>query len=272
MHTELATTFAKKSLIDNLVFQNFFLATLALQKPASEQLGENNLYKKQLEQSSFTQTAEEACKEQLLPTGFPPASLNQQPFRSSLVQQSGARAASQPELLQRDIPEEELADKNLDKNTFAATSLQTRTSTRQFQKEQLEEENFTENSFEALCLSSFPGTACKKALLPDQLLQQQLFSRNFQQNSFSASNLPGESFRTEPSDRQLHRQQLDKSKLQQSSFEKTPFRRTASQSTASKSPTLTGTPCRPPASTRTPLKPRASTRAVLKTATWKNPA
>ena len=37
---ELARTFAKKSLIDNLVSQNFFFATLALQKTASEQLGE----------------------------------------------------------------------------------------------------------------------------------------------------------------------------------------------------------------------------------------
>ena len=122
-NTELATTFAKKSLIDNLVFQNFFLATLALQKTASEQLGENNLNQKQLAQSSFTQTEEEACKEQLLTTGFPEASLNQQPFSNSLVQQSGAKAASRPELLSRELPEEELADKNFDKETLAATSL-----------------------------------------------------------------------------------------------------------------------------------------------------
>ena len=142
MHNELATTFAKNSLIDNLVFQNFFFATLALQKVASDQLGENNLYKKQLAESNFTQTAEEACKEQLLTTGFPEASLNQQPFSNSLVQHSGAKAASQPELLQRELPEEELADKNFDKNTLAATSLPTRPSTRQLQKDQLEEENF----------------------------------------------------------------------------------------------------------------------------------
>ena len=113
LNKELATTFAKNSLIDNLVFQNFFFATLALQKTASEQLGENNLYQKQLEQSSFTKTEQEACKEQLLTTGFPAASLNQQPFRNSLVQQSGAKAASRPELLHRELPEEELADKNL---------------------------------------------------------------------------------------------------------------------------------------------------------------
>ena len=185
LNKELATTFAKKSLIDNLVSQNFFFVTLALQKPASEQLVENNLYKKQLEQSSFTQREEEACKEQLLTTGFPAASLNQQLFSNSLVQQSGAKATSRPELLQRELPEEELADKNFDKNTLAATSLHTRTSARQLQKDQLDEENLTENSFEALCLSNFQGTACKKALLPDQLLQQQLSSRNFQQDSFS---------------------------------------------------------------------------------------
>ena len=106
LNKELATTFAKNSLIDNLVFQNFFFATLALQKIASEQLGENNLYKKQLAESSFTQTEEEACKEQLLTTGFPETSLNQQPFSNSLVQHSGAKAASQPELLQRELPEE----------------------------------------------------------------------------------------------------------------------------------------------------------------------
>ena len=113
LNKELATTFAKNSLIDNLVFQNFFFATLALQKVASEQLGENNLYKKQLAESSFTQTAKEACKEQLLTTGFPEASLNQQPFSNSLVQQSGAKAASQPELLHKELLEEQLADKNL---------------------------------------------------------------------------------------------------------------------------------------------------------------
>ena len=113
LHKELATTFAKNSLIDNLVFQNFFFATLALQKVASEQLGENNLDKKQLAESNLTQTEEEACKEQLLRTGFPEASLNQQPFSNSLVQPSEAKAASQPDLLQGELQEEELADKNL---------------------------------------------------------------------------------------------------------------------------------------------------------------
>ena len=233
LHKELARTFAKNSLIDNLVFQNFFFATLALQKTASEQLGEKNFYKKPLTESSFTQTEEEACKEQLLTTGFPEASLNQQPFSNSLVQHSGAKAASQPDLLQRELPEEELADKNFDQKTLAATSLPTRPTARQLQKDQLEEENFTENSFEALCRPSFPGTACKEELLPEQLLQQQLSSRTFQQDSFSANSLPAESFRPatsqkatfrpEPSDRQLQKQQLYRSKLQHSSFEKNSF-------------------------------------------------
>ena len=180
LNKELATTFAKKSLIDNLVFQNFFFATLALQKTASGQLGENNLYKKQLEQSSFTQTEEEACKEQLLTTGFPAASLNQQPFSNSLVQQSGAKAASRPELLQRELPEEELADKNFDKNSLAATSLHTRTSARQLQKEQLEEENF--RGTERPALRHFALAA----------FQEQLAKKHFYQNSFYNSSFPAE--------------------------------------------------------------------------------
>ena len=234
LHKELATTFAKTSLIDNLVFQNFFFATLALKKVASEQLGENNLdkkqlsennlYKKQLEENNFTQT-EEACKEQLLTTGSSQASLTQQLFSTSLVQTSEAKAASQPDLLHRELPEEELSDKNFEKNNFATHSLQPRTSTSQLQKNQLEEENFTANSFEALGLPSFTGTACKEALLQEQLLQQHLFSRTFPQDSFPASSLTEQSFRsgtfqtaawqTGPSDRQLQKQQLDRRNLQQ---------------------------------------------------------
>ena len=254
LHKELATTFAKTSLIDNLVFQNFFFATLALKKVASEQLGENNLdkkqlsennlYKKQLEENTFTQT-EEACKEQLLTTGSSQASLTQQLFSTSLVQTSEAKAASQPDLLHRELPEEELSDKNLEKNNFATHSLQPRTSTSQLQKNQLEEENFTANSFEALGLPSFTGTACTEALLQEQLLQQHLFSRTFSQDSFSVSSLQEQSFslenfqpdsfpasslteqsfrsgtfqtaawQTGPSDRQLQKQQLDRRNLQQ---------------------------------------------------------
>ena len=43
LNKELATNFAKNSFEDNLVFQTFFFSSLALQKVASEQLGENNL-------------------------------------------------------------------------------------------------------------------------------------------------------------------------------------------------------------------------------------
>ena len=199
---ELATPFAKKSLIDNLVFQNFFSATLALQKTASEQLGENNLYKKQLAQSSFTQTEEEACKEQLLTTGRPAASLNQQPFRHSLVQQSRAKAASQSDLLQRELLEEQLVDKNFDQNTLAATSLPElqqdsfrrpslkkrtlqRTLLRHFAlaafQEQLAKKNFYQTSFyknsfpeEAFNQTAFQPAACRKGASEQQLLRHQL--------------------------------------------------------------------------------------------------
>ena len=242
LHKQFATTFAKNSFGHSFVFQTFLFDSLAFQTLVSEQLGqhnlekkqlaENSLYQKQLEKHNFAQT-EEACKEQLLTPGFPEASLNQQPFSTSLVQHTEAKAASTPDLLPRELPEEELADKNFEKNTFAAPSLPTRPSTSQLQKNKLEEEHLTETSFEALCLSSFqalclaslPGTACKEELLSEQLLQQQLSSRNFQPDSFSASSLQDQSFRPEnfqpaalqpgPSDRQLYQQQLERRNLQQ---------------------------------------------------------
>ena len=225
LNNELATTFAKKSLEERFAFQTFLFDSLAFQSPASEQLGEHNLNQQQLEQSSFNQTEEEACKEQLLSTGFPETSLDQQLFSTSLVQQSGAKAASRPELLNRELPEEELADQNFVKKSFAATTLRTRPSARQLKENQLEEENFTETSFEALCLDSFPGTACKEELLPDQLLQQQPSSTNFQQHSFSASSFQQQSFRPG---------------FSASSLENRTFRQAASQTAASqKKPSAT---------------------------------
>ena len=262
LNKELATNFAKTSLIDNLVFQNFFVDPLALQKVASEQLcetnfakkqlAENNLDQQQLDKNNFPQREEGACKEQLLRTGFPEASLDQQLFSNRLVQQSGAKAASRQELLHRELLPQQLADKTFDKKTLAI-SLPTRPSARQLEKNQLEEENLTENSFEALCFSSlkalclpsFPDAACKEELLPEQLLhQQQLLSRTFSQDSFSTSSFPEQSFnletfqpdsftasslldksfrpgtfltaawQTEPSDRQLQKQQLDRRNFQ----------------------------------------------------------
>ena len=84
LNNELATTFAKKSLEEHFAFQTFLFDSLAFQSPASEQLGENNLYQKQLEQSSFTQTEEEACKEQLLRTGFSSSQLEPAAFQEQL--------------------------------------------------------------------------------------------------------------------------------------------------------------------------------------------
>ena len=78
VNNELATTFAKKSLAENLVFESFFSDNLALQKTASGELAEKNLYKKQLAQSSFTQKGAEACKDQLPADGFSTASSNKQ--------------------------------------------------------------------------------------------------------------------------------------------------------------------------------------------------
>ena len=94
LNNELATNLDKKSLAENLSFQNFFFDNLAFQTTASGELVEKNFYKKQLVNSSFTQTGEEACKEQLPATGFPAASDNKQLSNSSLFQQSVAKAAS----------------------------------------------------------------------------------------------------------------------------------------------------------------------------------
>ena len=137
LNKELATTFAKKSLEEHFAFQTFLFDSLAFQSPASKQLGKNNLDQKQLAQSSFTQPEEEACKEQLLRPGFSEATLDQQLFRNSLVQTSGAKEASQTDLLRRELPPEQLVDKNFTQKTLAATSLPTRTSARQLQKTSL---------------------------------------------------------------------------------------------------------------------------------------
>ena len=94
LNNELATNLDKKSLEENLFFQNFFFDNLAFQTTASGELVEKTFYKKQLANSSFTQTGQEACKEQLPATGFPAASDEQAAFQSSLFQQSVAKAAS----------------------------------------------------------------------------------------------------------------------------------------------------------------------------------
>ena len=155
MHNKLATNFWNKSLQQ----KNWNLA--------SKELAEKNFQDKQLVDSSFTQTAKGAFKEELLTACSPEASDNKQPFSTSLGQQSVAKAASprellpaflpgapgEQELLQQELSEAQLADNNFFQNTFATTSLQPRPSARQLQRQQLEEENFTANSLEALCLS-----------------------------------------------------------------------------------------------------------------------
>ena len=174
VHKELAPTFAKNSLIDNLVFQNFFFATLALQKVASEQLGENNLDKKQLAETNFPQT-EEACKEQLLTTGFPEASLNQQPFSNSLVQPSGAKAASQPELLQRELQKKSLQTRTLTRTPWQQPACQ----------QELQQDSFRRTSLKKRTLQR---TALRHFAFP--AFQEQLAKENFYKNSFYSNSFP----------------------------------------------------------------------------------
>ena len=231
VHNELSTNFAKKSLEENLPFQNLDFGNLALQKAVSRE-GVANLFYRQLFKSTFAKTGREACKEQLLPAGFPATSLNRQPFRGSLVQHSGAKEASH-KLLQRQLQEEELAEKTFNNHSLVAPSLPTRTSPRQLEKNQLEEETFAESSFEALCLSTLQDPASKEALLQPQFLQEELSGPDLGTDSFPTSSFPAESFRTSAfqsaafraghSDSQLQRQQLDRGNLQNHSLEKNNF-------------------------------------------------
>ena len=86
LNNELATNLEnKKSLAEDLSFQNFYFDNLAFQTTASGELVEKNFYKKQLVHSSFTQTGEGACKEQLPATCFPAASDNKQLSQQQLA-------------------------------------------------------------------------------------------------------------------------------------------------------------------------------------------
>ena len=203
MHSELATNLGnKKSLAEELFFQSFFFDTLALPKNflASGKLAENNFHNKKLADSSFPQTRQGACKEQLLQPCFPAARENKQLY-SNLVQQSVAKAAShkelcpaysqrapgQQELLQRELPEAQLEDR-----TSARTPFQT--------------------------------AACREELLSSRDLHQDSFSANsLTEESFSPATSQTAALRTRPSDRQLQRQQLGNSIFQNSSFDKNTF-------------------------------------------------
>ena len=193
--------FQDQQQLQNSNFQKNFLA--------SRKLAEKNFYKKQLADSSFTQTGKEACKVQLLPTCFPAAREHKQLY-SSLVPQSVAKAASHKELCpaysqrapgQQELLHRELPEAQLEERPSARTPLQ--------------------------------KPACREELLPHQLLPEQLSRRDLHQASFSASSLTEESFRpatfqtaalrTRPSDRQLQKQQLGRGTFQHSSFEKSTF-------------------------------------------------
>ena len=168
---ELATNLAKTSLIDNLVLQNFFFATLALQKVASEQLGEHNLYKKQLEQNNLPQREEGACKEQLLRPGFPEASLDQQLFSNSLVQQSGAKSASRQELLQKELLPDQLLQQQLSQQKLPTGQL----FSQQLPTTELQTRNLSASSLETRTFRQavFQTAAWQKQLSAQKLPEEQ---------------------------------------------------------------------------------------------------
>ena len=202
--------------------------TEALRKSASDrQLQKQQLGNRNLQNSSFEENTFD----------------NKQLFSTTLGQQSVAKAASprellpaclpgatgEQELLQKDLPEAQLADKNFLQNTFATTSLQPRPSARQLQRQQLEEENFTAHSLEALCLSSFQRHSFEDNNFEDPNFEAKTFKeKSFFQKTFTDSSLPEQSFSTATSqttalrpgasDRQLQNQQLGRKDFQTSSF------------------------------------------------------
>ena len=186
LHKELATNLDKKSLEENLSFQNFFFDNLAFQTTASGEVAKNNFYQKQLEQSSFTQTGEEACKEQLQPPSLTAAGDNRQ-LSSSLVQQSEAKAASQPEL--------------------SPAYSQGASGRKTLQTGELAEEQLADRTLRRRPLQR---TACKEDLLQHQLLQE---------TAFQEKPFPGQLF-----SQQLARTELQNSNFSDSSFEQRTFR------------------------------------------------
>ena len=183
LNNELATNLEnKKSLEEDLSFQTFFFENLGFQTnfSASGELVEKNFYKKQLVHSSFTQTGEGACKEQLPAAGFPAASANKQLLRSSLSRQSVAKAASLQELSPA-YSKRATGQKELLHRGFKKHSLQTECLQEHLCREQLAEKNFYNTSFynsnfpkETFNKTAFQPAACQKRASEQQLLRQQL--------------------------------------------------------------------------------------------------
>ena len=133
---------------------------------AFRELAEKNFYKKKLDHNSFTQTAAGACKEQLLPTCSPEASLSQQLFRSSLVQQRLAKAAFQQELSpaysqrasgRKALSQEELREAQLARQELLPEHLCSR---------QLATQNFSKPASEKAASGTEPSRAQLQGTLP----------------------------------------------------------------------------------------------------------
>ena len=210
-------------------------------KLANKEFDKKNFDKKSFQPDSFDKIAEGAFRQQLLADSFPAASQHRQLLRNSLSQQSVAKAASLQEfspayshrasgrkiLSQEELREAQLADKNFYQTTFAAASLQTRTSARQLQKEQLYEENLPEHSFKALCLSSleensFTKNSLTKSSFTDNTFEEHSFKENsFSENSFEKNSFDKNSFEKNSFEKNnLEKNSFDKNNLEKNSFDK----------------------------------------------------
>ena len=228
---------------------------------------QNSLARTTSTRSSLNKAALPRQKKKLAKNSFSPLAFQQPAWTSSFsatawFSRVGPKQLHNQNFLHRELSEEELADKTFDKKSCAATSLHTRTSARHLQKNQLEEENFTENSFEALCLNSFPGTACTEALLQQQLLQQQLPAEPSNRTAFQTA-----ACQERASDQKPFSQQLGEQDLQTGSFTHSSL----TEETFSNS-SLAETPFRTEASRRPPLTTTASMSTALTTTPLRRPA
>ena len=135
-----------------------------LAQPIFQEFDQKNFYKKQLVKSSFAQIARGACKEQLLTTCFPEASVNQQLSNSSLVPQSVAKGAS-PRELSPAYSQRATGQKNFFKESLQKHSFQTELLPEHLCREQLAEKTFYNTSFpeSSFTEETFSKTASRTA-------------------------------------------------------------------------------------------------------------
>ena len=148
----------KEQLQPDQLSQNLLEIENQKKKLANKELEKKSFDKKSFQPDSFDKMPEGAFRQQLSAGSFSAASQTSQLHRNSLAQQRIAKAASLQELSpaysqrasgrktlsREELQEAQLADKNFYQTTFAADSLQTRTSARQLQPEELQDENLPE--------------------------------------------------------------------------------------------------------------------------------